>query len=56
MKPKRDTAIQLDGSRYGVQFDRDDRESRGGSRWDLPSGMLGTESGANDRAQPRIVN
>ena len=57
MKPKRDTAIQL-GMDRAMAFNLIAMigKAAAAGRWDLPSGMLGTESGANDRAQPRIVN
>ena len=57
MKPKRDTAIQL-GMDRAMAFNLIAMigKAAAAGKWDLPSGMLGTESGANDRAQPRIVN
>ncbi len=57
MKPKRDTAIQL-GMDRAMAFNLIAMigKAAAAGKWDLPHGMLGTESGANDRAQPRIVN
>ena len=57
MKPKSDTAIQLVMDR-AMAFNLIAMISKAvaAGKWDFPHCMLGTESGANDGARPRIIN
>ena len=56
MKPKSDTAIQL-GMDRAMAFNLIAMIGKAAAgKWDLPHGMLGTKSGANDGARPRVIN
>lgn len=57
MKPKSDTAIQL-GMDRAMAFNLIAMigKAAAAGKWDLPHGMLGPKSSANDGARPRIIN
>ena len=57
MKPKGDTAIQL-GMDRAMAFNLIAMigKAAAAGKWDLPHGMLGPKSGANDGARPRLIN
>lgn len=57
MKPKSNAAIQL-GMDRATAFNLIAVIGKAAvaGKWDLPHGMLGTESDANQDARPRIVN